>query len=59
MLLSDPITCHTGPLQEVAKLLLAGGKGGDQVLSAVSRHGRAHLTTSSDPVEEFPSTSCE
>ena len=49
MLLSDPITCHTGPLQEVAKLLLAGGEGGDQVLSAVSRHGRAHLTTSSDP----------
>ena len=43
MLLSDPITCHTGPLQEVAKLLLAGGKGGDQVLSGVSRHDRAHL----------------
>ena len=43
MLLSDPITCHTGPLQEVAKLLLAGGKGGDQVLSGVYRHDRAHL----------------
>ena len=44
-----PSLAIQAPLQEVAKLLLAGGKGGDQVLSAVSRHGRAHLTTSSDP----------